>query len=261
MIARGALGFLVACVVAVGAVRTGALARDGAFASIVVGTLCVAAGWSWAALLMVFFVTSSALSHVRPATRTRLTDAIVAKGGARDAVQVLANGGAFALAALLSLIVPWSGWMPVGAGALAAVTADSWGTEIGTLAATRPRLITSFRPVPAGTSGAVTPLGLAASAAGALLIALTAWLLHWPTAAAIAALVGGVGGALIDSLLGALWQAKRWCPLCDTGTERAVHVCGSVTKRAGGVSWLDNDGVNFMTGAAGAMLALLVALR
>jgi uncharacterized membrane protein len=107
----------------------------------------------------------------------------------------------------------------------------------------------------------VTPLGLAASAAGALLIALLTWLLRWPAGAATAALAGGLAGALTDSLMGALLQAKRWCPLCDAGTERAVHGCGTVTERAGGMSWLDNDGVNLLSGAAGALVALLVILR
>ena len=261
MIARTALGFLIACVVAVGAVRSGTLSRDGAIAAVFVGTLCVAAGWSWAALLVVFFVTSSSLTRLRAVTRSRRTEAVVAKGGARDALQVLANGGLYALAALLSLLVPWTGWMPLGAGALAAATADTWSTEIGTLSTTRPRLLTSWQPVEVGTSGAVTPLGLIAAVAGALLIAIVAWLLHWPPEAAVAALAGGVVGALVDSLIGALWQAKRYCPHCDTSTERAVHLCGTTTKPAGGVFWLDNDGVNFLSGAAGAVVALLVALR
>lgn len=261
MVARTVVGFLIACAVAIVAVRTRSLARDGGAAAVVAGTICVAVGWSWAALLVVFFVTSSALSHLRATARTRTTESVVAKGGARDALQVLANGGLFALAAFLSLIVPWAGWMPFGAGALAAATADTWSTEIGTLSTSPPRLITSWRPVAAGTSGAVTPLGLAGAIAGSLLIALAAWLLRWPAEAAAAAVAGGIVGALIDSLLGALWQAKRHCPRCDVGTERAVHLCGSTTERAGGISWLDNDGVNFLSGAAGAVVALLVALR
>jgi uncharacterized protein (TIGR00297 family) len=227
----------------------------------VVGTLCVAAGWSWAALLLVFFVTSSALSRVRAASRARRTESVVAKGGARDALQVLANGGLYAVAALLSLLVPWTGWMPLGAGALAAATADTWSTEIGTLSETRPRLLTSWQPVAPGTSGGVTPLGLAAAVGGALLIAIAARLLHWPVEAAVAALAGGVAGALIDSLLGALCQSRRYCPRCDTSTERTVHLCGTTTEQAGGIFWLDNDGVNFLSGAAGAVVALLVALR
>ena len=75
MIERAALGFLLASLVAVVAVRSRALTRDGGVAAVVVGTICVAAGWGWAALLAVFFVTSSALSRVREATRARLEKA------------------------------------------------------------------------------------------------------------------------------------------------------------------------------------------
>ncbi len=260
MTARAALGFLIACVVALVAVRSRALTRDGGVAAVVVGTICVAAGWSWAALLVVFFVTSSALSHVRGTARARLTESVVAKGGERDAMQVLANGGIFSLAALLSLLLPWAGWIPFGAGAIAASTADTWSSEIGTLSSTKPRLVTTWQRVPAGTSGAITPLGLVAALAGALLIALLVWAMRWPPGVAIAALVGGVAGALVDSFIGAIWQARRYCPRCDADTERSIHPCGTTTHITGGISWLDNDGVNLMSCAAGALAALLVVL-
>jgi uncharacterized protein (TIGR00297 family) len=260
VIERAALGFLLAFLVALVAVRARALTRDGGVAAVVVGTISVAAGWSWAALLVVFFVTSSVLSRVRAAARERITGSVVAKGGARDAVQVLANGGVFAFAALLSLLVPWAGWVPLGAGAIAASTADTWSSEIGTLSHTPPRLITSWRRVPAGTSGAVTLLGFAAAVAGALFMALVARAVGWPAGAAVSAFAGGAAGALADSLLGASFQARRRCPNCDKDTERKVHTCGTTTEAAGGISWLDNDGVNFMSGVAGAVVALLVAL-
>ncbi|HEY9450338.1 MAG TPA: DUF92 domain-containing protein [Gemmatimonadaceae bacterium] len=261
MITRAVVGFLVACAIVLAGSRAGWLTRGGAVAALVVGTVSVGAGWSWGALVIAFFVTSSALSQLRASTRAQRTNGIVAKGGARDAAQVLANGGLFTLAALLSLLAPWDGWMALGAGALAAATADTWGTEIGTLAAAPPRLITTWQAVPAGTSGAVTPEGLLASAAGAIFIALVIWLLHWPTGATIAAVAGGVAGALTDSLLGALWQARRWCARCDIATERAVHSCGAPTRHSGGLAWLDNDGVNFLSGAAGAAVGLLLVLQ
>lgn len=260
MTARAALGFLIACVVALLAVRSRALTRDGGVAAVVVGSVCVAAGWSWAALLVVFFVTSSALSRVRASARERVTESVVAKHGARDSAQVLANGGIFSLAALLSLILPWAGWIPLGAGAIAASTADTWSSEVGTLSSTKPRLVTTWRRVQAGTSGAVTPLGLAGGLAGALLIALSVWAVRWPPGAAIAAFAGGVAGTLVDSLAGALWQARRRCPQCEADTERDVHLCGTTTHLTGGISWLDNDGVNLLSCAAGALVALLAAL-
>ena len=260
MIGRAALGLLLAAVVALAAVRSRALTRDGGLAAVVVGSVCVAAGWSWAALLVFFFVTSSILSRVRAPVRSRLTEAVVAKGGARDAVQVLANGGIFALAALLSLLLPWAGWAPLGAGAIAASTADTWSSEVGTLSRTPPRLITSGMRVPPGTSGAVTPLGLGAAVAGAVLVALVARLVGWPENAGVAALAGGVAGALADSLLGARWQVRRRCPRCGENTERELHPCGTNTELTGGITWLDNDGVNLLSGATGALVALLVAL-
>jgi uncharacterized membrane protein len=106
----------------------------------------------------------------------------------------------------------------------------------------------------------VTALGLWAAVAGALLIALIVWLIRWPAGAATAALAGGVAGALADSLLGALCQARRRCPRCGRDTERKVHSCGTTTELAGGISWLDNDGVNLLSGGVGALVALLVVL-
>jgi uncharacterized protein (TIGR00297 family) len=259
VILRTAAGLALAAAIAAVARRQRTLDRSGAIAAIVVGTVAVAAGWRWGVLLIAFFVTSTALSRLRAAAKARRLHTVVAKGGERDAVQVLANGGPFALAAALSLLTPWIGWSAAGVGALAAAAADTWGTEIGTLAARPPRLITTGRPVPVGTSGGVTLPGLLATLAGALFAALLVWLLGWPPVVAGAALAGGVAGALADSLLGALCQVRRWCGPCGTATERTIHPCGAVTTRVGGVSWMDNDIVNVLSGIAGAAVALLVA--
>jgi uncharacterized protein (TIGR00297 family) len=250
---------VLASVIALGAHRAGSLARSGAAVAIVVGTIAIATGWSWGALLIAFFIASSALSRFHADAKARRTGDLVAKGGARDAAQVLANGGGFACAALFSLLVPWDGWMALGLGALAATTADTWGTEVGTLSDTPPRSITTGRTVPAGTSGAVTRSGLAATAAGALFVAGAAALFGWPPRVAGAALAGGIVGALADSLLGALWQERRWCPRCAALTERDVHTCGATTELAGGMAWMNNDVVNFLSSLVGAAAALLVA--
>ena len=238
----------------------GALSRTGTVAATLVGTVCVAAGWSWGALLIAFFVSSSALSRLGQDRKARRTAGVVVKGGARDARQVLANGGVFACAAGLHLAFPWQGWMSLGAGSLAAAAADTWGTEVGTLGGGRPRSITSWRPVPPGTSGGVSVTGSLASVAGALFMALAAWLLRWPEPVAFGAFIGGIVGATLDSLLGALWQARRRCNICGVDTERAIHSCGSPTQPAGGVAWLDNDGVNLISGAAGGVIALVASV-
>ncbi len=208
-------------------------------------------------MLVAFFAVSSVLSHIGSETKRLRAASVVAKGMERDAVQVLANGGVFGLAALLWLLVPSPAWLALGAGALAAATADTWGTEVGTLSAAPPRMITTWEAVPHGTSGAVSAAGMAASVCGAAFIALVAGAAGWPHDVAMAAMLGGFSGALADSFLGARLQARRYCPVCETPTERHVHHCGTRTNQAGGVAWLDNDVVNLLAAGVGGSIALL----
>ncbi|MGH7717662.1 MAG: DUF92 domain-containing protein [Gemmatimonadaceae bacterium] len=232
------------------------LSTDGAVAAVLAGTAAIAAGWSWGILLVAFFLSSSALSRVGVDIKERRTRGMLEKGRARDAGQVAANGGVFALAAALSLLHPWEGWRAVAAGALAAATADTWGTEVGTLSSSAPRSLTSGRSVQPGQSGGVTPLGSVATLAGAAFVAALAGLLGWGAGAAQGALVGGVAGAMTDSIAGSLVQSRRRCARCDVLTEQRVHTCGARTERAGGVAWLDNDGVNALSCVTGAGVAL-----
>lgn len=209
-------------------------------------------------LLLSLFVSASALSRLGGRKKAERVGAVVEKGGERDAGQVLANGGVFALAALGSLFAPSPIWYAMGAGALAASTADTWATEVGTLEGGDPISIISGRRVAPGTSGGVTLVGTAAGVAGALFIGAVAALANWPVPFAAVAL-GGVAGALTDSLLGATLQSRRWCELCATATERLVHSCGTPTRHAGGMVGFDNDAVNAACSAVGALVALLLS--
>jgi uncharacterized protein (TIGR00297 family) len=253
--ARTLEGALAAATIAVLAWRAGSLTPSGAAAATLVGTAAVAAGWRWGALLIAYFVVASAMSHLGREAKAARTDAVVAKGGARDVTQVVANGGAFAVAALAS--VAWGPsplWAGVGIGALAASSADTWGTEVGTLAGGAPRMLVGWRPVAPGTSGGVTAAGSLATVGGALFVVALARVLAWPTAVAIAALIAGVAGALVDSLLGATMQQRRWCERCNVATERAEHSCGAATEHRGGLRWLENDRVNMLASLAGAVV-------
>jgi uncharacterized protein (TIGR00297 family) len=259
---RATIGLLAAIAVALAARSAGSLSGTGALAAVLVGTAAVTTGWRWGALLILYFVASSALSHVGRPEKERRTRGMVAKGGARDAIQVLANGGIFAVCALL---VPLAGTharelAAAAAGALAAAAADTWATELGVLFGGTPRTLAGLRPVPPGTSGAVSVAGSAGMVAGALAIALAARALGLTDAVAIVT-VAGCAGALADTLLGATVQERRWCAACNLATERRVHDCGSPTLRAGGMAVLDNDAVNLLATAVGAALALLLAFH
>jgi len=203
-------------------------------------------------ILMAFFVSATLLSRYRAATRDALIGDMIEKGGERDAWQVAANGGVFAAAAIAFVIYPSSLWLPVAAGSIAAATADTWATEIGTLGARPPRLITTGRPVPTGTSGGVSWPGSLAGFAGAAFTGVVVLIADWSVAAAVAAIAGGVAGMLVDSIAGASIQRRCWCPECDKPTERLVHRCGSITETRRGISWVNNDTVNAISSIAGA---------
>lgn len=261
MLSRATQGLLVAVAISAVARRAGSLSASGAVAASVVGTAAVAAGWGWGAVLILYFVLSSSLSHAGSAEKTRRTGGIVEKGGARDATQVLANGGVFALCCLGILAAGQSSarlFAVAAAGALAAATADTWATEIGTLLGGVPRAVLTFRAVPPGTSGAVSAVGTVAMVAGALLIALAARLLGL-THVFAAVTAAGCLGALTDTLLGASVQERRWCDACARPTERRRHDCGAVTRHVGGKTAMDNDAVNLLATLAGAASATLLA--
>src|SRR5437762_7086236 len=253
------LGVVLASAIAAVAFGARALSADGAGAAVITGTVAVAAGWSWGVVLVAYFASSSLLSRFRSNRKERLTGGRLEKAGPRDATQVLANGGVFALAAIGYRLAPDPLWQALGAGALGASAADTWATEIGTLARAMPRSILDWRPVETGTSGGITPQGLGAGMAGAGFVALAAWLARWPGAAAVAALVGGTLGCLLDSVIGASLQARRWCATCEANTEQRIHRCGAVTTVTGGMRWLDNDGVNAIATIGGALFGATAA--
>jgi uncharacterized protein (TIGR00297 family) len=250
--------------------RRGALSGSGVVGAIITGTLIFGlGGWEWGALLIAFFVSSSALSFYRARDKQGLAEKF-AKGHRRDLVQALANGGVAALLAVLSqllLSLPGGGkggsWFVACAGAMAAVNADTWATELGVLSQHPPRLITTGQQVEVGASGGITWLGTTASLGGALLIGLLGGLgllilrQDWAVAGdlLLAATAGGLAGSLFDSLLGASVQAIYWCDVCGKETECKVHRCGTETRLLRGWRWMGNDLVNFIASAVGAFTA------
>jgi uncharacterized protein (TIGR00297 family) len=260
---RAALGIVVAGIIALLARRAGALSRSGAIAAVVVGTVAVAMSWRWGALLVIYFVASTLLSRLGRARKEQLTSGMLAKGGERDARQVIANGGVFATCLLIAALaqdrIPLT--MSLAAlGALAASSADTWATEIGTLFGGTPRSLLTMRPVLVGTSGGVSVAGSFAMVAGAVFIAAVAGSLELTDDRLVIA-AAGVAGAVADSLLGATLQERRWCAACERRSEQRVHDCGSPTRLVGGREWVDNDVVNLIATFVGAAVAALLAVR
>jgi uncharacterized protein (TIGR00297 family) len=261
VIERALAGLVLAGALAFGARAVRSLSTSGAIAALFVGTVSTIAGWSWALVLIVFFLTSSALSKFRHTARDARIADIVEKGNERDAYQVLANGGLFGAAALAGTLTGNPLWGIVALGALAAAASDTWATEIGTLAGAPPRSIITLQPLSAGTSGGVTLPGTLASFAGAAFIALLASLTHLTSArlAVLAVFAGGVAGSLADSLVGATVQERRWCDVCSKATERRIHSCSTPTRVVGGWPAARNDFVNVVCTIVGGIVAAVIA--
>ncbi len=245
------------------AYRRRSLSRSGWLGAIITGTLTFGfGGWTWGLTLIAFFISSSALSHFRQLQKQRIAGEKFEKGGQRDLMQTLANGGPGALLALayglsgepLALLAGFCGVM-------ATVTADTWATEIGVLSPRPPRLITTGRVVEPGSSGGVTLYGLLASLGGALLIGLVAAGLHaaergtWQPALVLAALLGGLAGSLADSLLGATLQAL-YRARSGGQTERKIGADGRPLPLIQGLRWINNDMVNLLSSLIGGAVAI-----
>lgn len=255
-------GFFFGIVIAAIAWRAGTLARSGAIAAAISGGLIFGLGGiKWATLLLAFFISSSLLSKSFARRKSTLSEKF-SKGSQRDWAQVLANGGLGAGLAILMHFFPNQEeiWFAYG-GAIAAVNADTWATELGVLNPQPPRLITTGAQVERGASGGVSLLGSVAALAGGTFIGLCAmiWTPAWNIL--LAAALGGLAGSFFDSILGATIQAIYTCPNCQKETERyPLHSCGTPTKLLRGLPWLNNDLVNLLASIIGAVVAAVMSL-
>lgn len=243
-----AIAVVLAVVVSLAAVWAGALSAGGAATAAVVGTLVMGSGGlKWATVLLFFFLSASVFTAL-PGGRRR-------EAAGRNERQVAANGGVATLAAVLHLTgVEWAG--AVFCGSLAAACADTWATEIGVRYGGTPhRILGGSASV--GDSGAVTWLGTLAGLAGALSVGSLAALLGMAPLAAVAA--GGMSGMFLDSVLGAAVQASFRCPACGARGESPRCPCGHRRLTAAGITWMDNDVVNFAATLSGALVALILA--
>ena len=240
------------------AVALRAIDARGFIASVAVGVSIVYGGGpGWFVILAVFFVLSVAATLYRYGYKKRLGGA-QDKGGARSWPNILANGGFASMIAVLNLLRPSAPLASLFLGAISTSAADTVATELGLLNRGSPRLVTNpTKKVTPGTSGGVSPLGFAGAAAASAAIGVLAWVLGVASRSpAVIGLcvVGGLFGSLFDSFLGALAQRKGYCQVCQKPTEALTH-CGERTKVTEGAWFLENNVVNLVSTAMGAVAA------
>jgi len=259
------IGFLMSFVVAVSSFFLRVLDTSGCIALMLMGTIVFGiGGWPFSVPILCFFILSSVLSRISESRRAEI-HASFQKNSRRDASQVLANGGTGTGLILVWLIVPEPISYFLYVGAVAAVTADTWATEIGVLGGQHPRSIRNFRLVPPGTSGGVTAVGVLGALAGASTIAFAASATHpigpgyeFGSVEILILSLCGVLAHFLDSILGATMQAQYRCAVCGSSTERLKHCNGSGTVLCRGLKWMNNDVVNGFCALSGALLVYIM---
>ena len=176
----------------------------------------------------------------------------------RRAVQVISNGIAAAIAAVLFLATQNKLFVVAFVAAMAEALADTVASGIGS-SSSRVYDIARFRRCEPGLSGGVSLSGTLSSLAASLLLPLVAIAFGTLTLteSAIAAAAAFVG-VMIDSILGSLIQAKYRCTVCGRIVERREH-CDATATRISGISLVNNDAVNLISNIITAAVAIALA--
>lgn len=228
--------------------------------------VCIAwcLGFEGLAVMLLFFLSAAVIGKFSKRLHaTRGVFHIQKKSGARDWMQVIANGAPATAAALLYLVDPTPFALVMFGAGVAEAASDTWAGEIGILSKQDPVSILTMKPVTPGLSGGVSVLGTLGGVAGAVLIAVfwlgcfavfgTGGFSRWIGYGSLVA-VGGFSGCLMDSLLGAVAQAHYWDDERQQLTEHEI-VDGRKLELSRGLRWVDNDIVNLMSNLFGVLLA------
>ncbi len=265
-VVRLTLGMGLALIVVLISLKARFLSPGGGAATFILASLIFGVGgWIWSLPILTFFLTSSLLSHLGRSRKAKIHQ--FEKGGQRDLGQVLANGLAAGVILLSWRLQPYPFWFSLYLGALAAVNADTWATEIGVFSKGAPRSLRNFRRVETGTSGAISLMGTLAALMGSGIIALSGWLVSGqpflrPTGTVFWLITGaGLAGSLLDSLLGATLQAQFQCAVCGRKTEKPICCLGKEIRKISGLIWMRNDQINAICSLAGALLVALAGFN
>jgi uncharacterized protein (TIGR00297 family) len=261
------IGFMFAVVISITSLVVGFLAPSGAAATFLLAIIIFGVGgWKWTIPMLTFFILSSFLSKIKN-SRKEAAEAFFEKSHRRDMGQVAGNGGLASIFVVFEFVHPDPIWYFAYLGAIAAATADTWGTEFGIAFSNGARDIVTFKKVPRGASGGVSLTGTVAGIVGGVIIALSGFTWYHQGGEIISSsfipigLIAGAGlvGSLFDSYIGATIQAVYRCPICQAVTERKTH-CGVSTEKVQGFQWITNDYVNFACTAMGSGFAVVLYL-
>lgn len=225
---------IVNTVAAVGGWRAGTVRASGMVTGWAIGVVVFACG-GWVAWLLLFVTFGTATVASRIGMKRKAVLGIAEeRGGRRGGGNAIANTGLAAVAAVLAVTTPYTalGWLAFVA-ALTTGGSDTVASEIGKAWGGKTYLVTTLSRARPGTPGAMSIEGTAAGVVGAFALAsLGSWLGLIPAGWIWVAAAGAVIGSLLESALAATLE---------------------------GPGLLNNDMLNFINTATGAIAAVVVA--
>lgn len=231
---------------------------SGVVAAVVMGAAATVMGGFTSLSLYLFFLISAAVIG-KLSKRIRGLERIHKKGGRRDAVQVLANGGAALAAMLIHAFDSSPVYLAVFTACLAEACSDTWASEIGVLSKSEPVSILTFTKVPKGLSGGVSLLGTCSAMLSSILYGIFAFSCYDGINLSLVMVVifSSFAGVMTDSVLGATLQAHFYDEKEDIITEHSRDREGNALKLVRGLRFMDNDMVNLTSNIITFVLASL----
>eukprot|EP00984_Skeletonema_dohrnii_P005158 scaffold1815_cov147-Skeletonema_dohrnii-CCMP3373.AAC.10 len=294
-ISRTIIGLLLAQKISNSGYKKQSLSKSGAISAFLVASFSLATSFRNGLTLLAFYWTSSKLTRVGSKIKGKLEEGHTEGGERGASQVFACSLIAVLCACVRRILVGNDGpLLSTSVGLLgdqltlayvaffACCAGDTWASELGVLSKTKPRLIIKpWKQVPPGTNGGISFVGLAASAVGGTLMGLIHGLLvpggiasmlpfNLPSMLgaissaafkkevlilSLVGFIGGFGGSLLDSVLGATIQVTYY----DDVEEKIVKRSGPNAKRVGGLAFLSNEMVNVVSTALSALIAALTA--
>ena len=212
------------------------LTRRGSFVAFLLGFyLTGIGGWPWLMPVLLFFLSSAAFTKLHHAIK-----GAGIKSTARNAWQVIANIIWAVTSSALFLFTGNEIFILFFIAFVAAVTADTWASEIGPLLNKRCFSLSKMRTLPAGTNGGISFFGSLAALAGAIIISSFSYYIffgswHWniivilSVSAFIACFVDSLLGTFVEDSMHQMNYFKKRKTLESITPNDLVNMIGSVT--------------------------------
>ena len=204
-------------------------------------------GSSYIYPLVVFFLTSSILSHFDK-------ENIKIKKSNRNISQVYANGGVALFICIINHFYYHDLMYPCFLASAAAANSDTWGTELGKMSNKNPIDIISGHEIAPGTSGGITLIGTIGSILGSFVIGIVGHYFYVSLNLLLLVIISGFLSSIIDSILGSTVQARYISADGLIITEKNKKLFYLFT----GSNIINNDIVNLYCTLSGPFIFLLL---